>query len=262
MDADSDSDEEDEEYVPGADPDAPSDDDGTARADDVPSAALSIAKQNAVDAAFLDLFGYPFATAAQDARRSRGRVPTKDTRVAARHRAVLSTIFGVRAAAKLLAHAKFAAASAGPKPGGGGMVRLERRAIAEVKRFAGQEITVERVVLVPVMAGDVAAVGSAAPPEPEPAATASSAAVKARGVDHLLSELARPEKLSTLSKTTADWDLFKAKNPDAALPEQLESQARGNAAYLVKKDFLGRVDARQFEREKATRAQARARRGK
>lgn len=259
--ASDDSDDEDEDYLPGADPDAPADDDDAAVA--AAPAALSVARRRAVDAAFLDLFGYPFAPAAREATTgtcaSRDAAPARGPRAAAK-RSVLAAIFGARSAARLAARAAFVAKTAGPRPAGGGMLRLERRVVADVKRFAGQEIRVERVVLVPVMAGDVAA-GCAAPP-PSGTETAAAAAPKAKGVDDLLSEMDRPEKLSTMSKTSADWDLFKAKNSDAALTEQLESQAQGNAAYLVKKDFLTRVDARRFELEKAKREQARAKRGK
>ena len=74
--------------------------------------------------------------------------------------------------------------------------------------------------------------------------------------------MSRPEKLSVASKTSADWDLFKAKNTDTALGDQLESKARGNEAFLVKKDFLARVDHRRFELERAERDRERAKRGK
>jgi hypothetical protein len=82
------------------------------------------------------------------------------------------------------------------------------------------------------------------------------------GVDDLLAEISKPEKLSAISKTSADWDLFKAKNADATLGEQLENKARGNEAYLVKRDFLTRVDGRRFELEKAERDRERTKRGK
>ena len=116
------------------------------------------------------------------------------------------------------------------------------------------------------MAGDeTSAAQSTAAAASGAAATADAAAssgTKAKGVDNLLTELSKPEKLSTISKTSADWDLFKAKNADSELKEQLESKAKGKEAYLVKKDFLARVDNRRFELEKAQRDRERARRGK
>jgi hypothetical protein len=148
------------------------------------------------------------------------------------------------------------------------MIRLEKRVVAEVKRFAGQEIRVERMVMVPVMAGEDGEKADASQTMvAEGAASSSSAAEsttrqKAKGVDNLLTELSRPEKLSTISKTSADWDLFKTKNADVTLKEQLESSATGNEAYLVKKDFLNRVDHRRFELEKVQRERERSKRGK
>ena len=265
-----DSDEEDEDYVPGTDAAADEDDDendgggGGGGGEDAARASLSITKQKAVDDAFFDLFGYQFAPATSDGNgKARDKLPTGGRRAMSKRRSILASIFGYRASAKLVSRAGYAAASARPKPGGGGMLRLEKRVVAEVKRFAGQEIRVERVVMVPVMAGEGG--------EEAGARTAAGTALtdgeatdsnKAKGVDDLLSELSRPEKLSTISKTSADWDLFKSKNADAALKEQLENQARGNEAYLVKKDFLNRVDERRFKLERSKRETERARRGK
>ncbi|EJK67649.1 hypothetical protein THAOC_11295, partial [Thalassiosira oceanica] len=160
----------------------------------------------------------------------------------------------------------------------GRLVRLERRTVTEVKRFAGQEIRVEKVVVVPVVPGgrdgDAGprrrggedGDGSAEAGASEEAGAASGAppagATRKAGVDDLLKEMSKPEKLSTMSKTSADWDLFKSKNADAELKEQLETSAAGNEAYLVKKDFLDRVDRRRFELEKAERDRERAQRGK
>lgn len=289
-----DSDEEDEDYAPGADPDGDGDSDdgrdGDADGDAAPF-ALSVARRKAVDDAFLDLFGYPFAPRGADGAGDDapgGSSPAGENKpgekrgVARRRRRILSSIFGRRATSKLLRHAARAAAAARPKAGSaGGMLRLERRVVKEVKRFAGQEIEVERVVVVPVMAGDEAegtsdgtAARKAAASDPDGGAPTSAGSASgrrttkkaakraAKGVDSLLTEMARPEKLSTLSKTSADWDLFKLRDKDGALKEQLESKARGKEAYLVKKDFLARVDGRRFELERAQRDRQRAKRGK
>ena len=118
------------------------------------------------------------------------------------------------------------------------MLRLEKRLVVEVKRFSGQEIRMERMVMVPVMAGgeeedavkldtSVAqtAAGAAAGTVSEESMADASGNRRARGVDNLLSELSRPEKLSSISKTSADWDLFKSKNADESLKEQI-SKAR------------------------------------
>ena len=272
-DAAMDSDEEDEDYDPTADPDAAllADEDendagaatGGDTTDDTP-ARLSITKQKAVDDAFFDLFGYHYNIPSSGGK-SDDKLPIKSNkRTISKQRSILSSIFGRHSSVKLMTYAKATAAMARPKPcSAGGMLRLEKRTITEVKRFAGQEIKVEKVVMVPVMACEEAE--NAQQQQSSAAAAAmqqSETTQKPKGVDNLLTELSRPEKLSTISKTSTDWDLFKAKNADASLKEQLESRAEGNEAFLVKKDFLNRVDTRRFELEKKDRDRERSKRGK
>ena len=279
-----DSDEEDEDYDPTADPDAAllADEDendagaatGGDTTDDAP-ARLSITKQKAVDDAFFDLFGYQYNNNNSNAIPSSAaggkgddKLATKSNkRTMSKQRSILSSIFGRHSSVKLMTYAKATAAMARSKPcSAGGMLRLEKRTITEVKRFAGQEIKVEKVVMVPVMASSCEE-ENAQQQQQQPAAAAaamqqSKTTQKPKGVDNLLTELSRPEKLSTISKTSTDWDLFKSKNADASLKEQLESRAEGNEAYLVKKDFLNRVDGRRFELEKKDRDRERSKRGK
>ena len=282
------SDEEDEDYVPGVDPDeqgaGDSDDDGgapTTENDDDAPVTLSITKQKAVDDAFYDLFGYYYTASSSSSistgnGKSTDKLPTKSKHTISKQKSILSSIFGKRTSMKLINHAKSTAAQARAKPGSGGMLRLEKRVVTEVKRFAGQEIKIEKVVMVPVMLGDdgdsnemklLDGSSGTTTQSTETNNTVAAASMapgtgKAKGVDNLLTELSKPEKLSTVAKTSADWDLFKSKNADATLKEQLESQAYGNDAYLVKKDFLNRVDTRRFEKEKAERERERAKRGK
>jgi hypothetical protein len=257
------SDEEDEDYVPGMDGDAASDDDEN----DLPMepediGTLSITKLKAVDDAFYELFGYPYTPGVI---KSSDKVPTKANARSSKERRILAYIFGKKSCIKIINQAKSNAAMAKPKPSSGGMIRLEKRVIKEVKRFAGQEISVEKVVMVPVMMGEdtkaiatqsicsvAAASQTTAKPKTGPAA---------KGIDSLLTTLSRPEKLSTISKTSADWDLFKSKNAPE-LKEELENKAQGKEAYLVKKDFLNRVDERRFEIEKGERDRERSKRGK
>ncbi|KAL7525270.1 hypothetical protein ACHAWF_001284, partial [Thalassiosira exigua] len=271
---------EDEDYVPGADKD---DDDasdeggGVAAAegddDDRDRPFLPPSGMRAVDDAFLDLFGHsydagPLPRESSQAK-SLDKIPAKASQTRKRTRSVLSSIFGPRSSRRLLSRSKFAADGARPKPATGrGMIRLERRVVAEVKRFAGQEIEVKKVVVVPVMAGDEGEDGEDGEGEGKGAAEEGAARsttkpppAAVKGVDRLLEEMSRPEKLSTITKTSADWDLFKAKN-SASLKEELEDRAEGKEAYLVKKDFLDRVDRRRFELEKAERDRGRAKRGK
>lgn len=254
---------EDEDYVPGMDGDVPSDDDENDAPMEVEdTGALSITKLKAVDDAFFELFGYNYTPLPV---KSADKVPVKKS---SRKRRILSFIFGKQSCVKLMERAKSNAAMAKPKPSSGGMVRLERRVVKEVKRFAGQEISVEKVVMVPVVMGESDSQGSviqqssaAATSTNSTATTQTQPKAPAKGLDTLLNTLSRPEKLSTISKTSADWDLFKTKNAPE-LKEELENKAKGKEAYLVKKDFLSRVDERRFEIEKGERDRERAKRGK
>eukprot|EP00581_Thalassiosira_minuscula_P001242 CAMPEP_0183740116 /NCGR_PEP_ID=MMETSP0737-20130205/58785_1 /TAXON_ID=385413 /ORGANISM="Thalassiosira miniscula, Strain CCMP1093" /LENGTH=279 /DNA_ID=CAMNT_0025975101 /DNA_START=75 /DNA_END=914 /DNA_ORIENTATION=+ len=278
-----DSSEEDEDYIPGVDPNEPDDDENDiagANDDDAAPLTLSITKQKAVDDAFFDLFGYHFVappTKSIDTAKSENILPTKShkhTFNSKRHQ-IISSIFGRRTASKLAIHAKRVASLSKSKPclQGGGLLRLEKRTVVEIKRFAGQEIKVEKVVMVPVMAGEDGTETADGRPTVGAAdatsATANSTTTnstttnsKEKGVDNLLTELSRPEKLSTVAKTSADWDLFKSKNTNTELKEKLEDAAKGKEAYLVKQDFLSRVDQRKFELERRDRDRERARRGK
>ncbi len=297
-DEDEEDDAEDEDYIPGADPDGDDEDEdddvnGGAALRGAASCALSLSGRKAADEAFYDLFGYPYQQQQQlsdggslvtdnGQRMQQKDSTTTTTKCNRRAIQILSTIFGKRSTSSLLYNSKFNAKFARPKDRAlsGGMLRLERRVIYETKRFAGREIKVEKVVLVPVFANEVAnnmtrTISNTAPiiiPDGignsdarTTASTSSTVATTATtttrsprkrgGLDNLLSQISRPDKLSTLSKTAADWDMFKSTNVDLAT--KLEDTAMGNEAYLVKKDFLSRVDTRQFELEKAQREKER-----
>ena len=86
----------------------------------------------------------------------------------------------------------------------------------------------------------------------------ASTQTKMRGVtkiDSVLAQLAGPAKTSTVKKTSDDWESFK--ETDKQLQDELEKQAQGKDAFLVKKDFLLRVDNRRFEIEKGEREKER-----
>ena len=267
-----DSDEEDEDYVPGQDPDEvmASDDENditTNQTTNEDISSLSITKQKAVDDAFNELFGFNYTDSTT--KKSSWKVPVKSKSAIQKQKNILSSIFGKHSSAKLMSSSKATAAMARPKvSSSGGMMRLERRVVKEVKRFAGQEICVEKVVMMPIFSSTANSTDESKPSSSQPVAAAATSTSttttnrKAKGLDNLLTEMSRPEKLSTISKTSTDWDLFKSKNKDATLKEQLESRAEGNEAFLVKKDFLDRVDQRKFELEKEERDRERASRGK
>ena len=58
-----------------------------------------------------------------------------------------------------------------------------------------------------------------------------------------------------MDKTNFDWEQFK---DSTGLEDELKRKAQSNDAYLVKKDFLNRVDVRRFEQEKEERNKQRA----
>lgn len=79
-----------------------------------------------------------------------------------------------------------------------------------------------------------------------------------KNIDMVLAQLAGPSKINTIQKTNSDWETFKGR--DKQLQEELESQAQGRNAFLVKQDFLNRVDHRKFEMEKEQRNRERIQR--
>jgi hypothetical protein len=78
---------------------------------------------------------------------------------------------------------------------------------------------------------------------------------KVSGIDAVLSQIKGPQKFTTIDKTNVDWENFKDK---AGLEEELKKKAQSKDAYLVKKDFLNRVDLRRFEQERDERNKKRA----
>uniref|UniRef100_A0A8C6WE54 Craniofacial development protein 1 n=1 Tax=Neogobius melanostomus TaxID=47308 RepID=A0A8C6WE54_9GOBI len=60
----------------------------------------------------------------------------------------------------------------------------------------------------------------------------------------------KKQKMSTLEKSKMDWDAFKS---EEGIGEELAIHNRGREGYVERKNFLERVDHRQFEREKTVR---------
>jgi hypothetical protein len=198
---------------------------------------LSAAKRKAVDEAFEELFGYKFGTRFVPKRKTRrvGEPVTKQEQV-------LVDIFGPSVAAELMATSKSICQPVKRVA----LPSSIQETITEVKKYAGKTITIQKRV-------------SIEEAQKAQAKRQQEAAKPAAGIDHLLKEISGPGKLSTVAKTSADWDTFKT---DTGLEEDLEKQTKGKNAYLGKKDFLLRVDERRFEAEKAQRDKERTARGK
>lgn len=75
-------------------------------------------------------------------------------------------------------------------------------------------------------------------------------------LDNVLASITKPTTISVTTKTSKDWDKFKA---DQGIEDELAQATKDG--YLAKKDFLNRVDSRQFDIEKADRDRKRAQKG-
>ncbi|TDH09109.1 hypothetical protein EPR50_G00083170 [Perca flavescens] len=134
--------------------------------------------------------------------------------------------------------------------------------ITQVFDFAGEEVRVEKVVSADSReaksylksqntkqdgSGDETEEASSPrqPPPPGPSAK------RPAGVSGILGRIgAKKQKMSTLEKSKMDWDAFKS---EEGITEELAIHNRGREGYVERKNFLERVDHRQFELEKAVR---------
>ncbi|KAI9905686.1 hypothetical protein PsorP6_014033 [Peronosclerospora sorghi] len=69
-----------------------------------------------------------------------------------------------------------------------------------------------------------------------------------RGLDHVLQALDEPKKVSTMEKSSLDWDKFKEKE---GIQDELTQYTKDG--YIEKQEFLQRLDLKRFEIEKAAR---------
>lgn len=247
-----DEEEDDEDYNPAEDMQvedeadlqpALADDDAYGSTNGIPPCMLSESKRKAVDAAFEELFGYSFGTQFLPKRRRVGDDAAGGAPATSRNEDILISIFGPTAAAKILATSNTVTkiqVKRAPLPSK--MVTT----FTEEKQYAGQTIRVTRKMN-SSQAAAAASKGDAGG-EDNP-----------KGLDSLLQALNGPGKMSTVAKTSADWDNFKT---DAGVEDEIEKQAQGKNAYLHKQDFLKRVDERRFVDEKGKRDQERTKRGK
>ena len=111
----------------------------------------------------------------------------------------------------------------------------QKKTITEMVRFGNDIHEVERVVP-----------GVASSSSSSSVSSSSSAAPNA--LETLVAGLDGPKSVSTMQKTSLEWDTFKSKQ---GIGDELERYTKNG--YLAKQDFLGRVDLRQFEQEKSQR---------
>ncbi|XP_050990257.1 LOW QUALITY PROTEIN: craniofacial development protein 1 [Labeo rohita] len=81
--------------------------------------------------------------------------------------------------------------------------------------------------------------------------SSESSAKRPAGMGSILNRIgAKKQKMSTLEKSKMDWDAFKT---EEGITDELAIHNRGKEGYVERKNFLERVDQRQFELEKTVR---------
>ncbi|XP_072551092.1 craniofacial development protein 1 isoform X2 [Salminus brasiliensis] len=81
--------------------------------------------------------------------------------------------------------------------------------------------------------------------------TPGTSAKRPAGMGSILNRIgSKKQKMSTLEKSKLDWDRFKT---EEGITDELAIHNRGKEGYVERKNFLERVDQRQFELEKNVR---------
>jgi len=233
-----DEDDEDDDYNPDDDEEEDEDEGNSPTATDnepkLPTCNLSHSKLVVVDEAFESLFGYKYGTRfipLKTSKRKRSQLPLP----LFKEEQVLESLFGPITASRMMKTRDFVTKSSTERDITATTSSKEEEMVTELKHYAGKVIAVKSKKKRVEKGG------------------------KNKGIDSLLEELNGPSKLSTVAKTSSDWDTFKT---ETGMEEELEQKAQGKEAYLHKQDFLNRVDHRRFVEEKQKRDDDRRKRGK
>ena len=117
--------------------------------------------------------------------------------------------------------------------------------VMETRKFAGQQIQIERTLKV----GETSDHGSSSSSSNRGHnASGSSSSSTKGGVDSVLDIMKGPKVVSTVAKSSLDWDNYKE---EQGLEDGLAAAAKDG--YLTRKEFLERVDYRKFEQERDER---------
>ncbi|CAM9482836.1 unnamed protein product [Ectocarpus sp. 6 AP-2014] len=144
---------------------------------------------------------------------------------------VLAGIFGKKAASDIVSGAGKGKRRAGATEGAARkkLLAASRKVeVTEVKKYAGKDIVVKRKVTAG-SAEHVAAAGA-----------------KKGGLDNVLAALDGPKSISTVTKSSMDWETYKAAE---GMEGDMEQATKDGKGYLNKQDFLQRCDVRKFETE-------------
>lgn len=135
----------------------------------------------------------------------------------------------------------------------------EKVKITKVFEFAGEEVKIEKEV--PIDSAEARLTLSSAENSEK---TANSTPPAGRGsgrgrgfkraglggISSVLTQIGKKAKISTLEKSKLDWDNYKK---EENLEEEISTHNKGKDGYLERQDFLQRADLRQFEIEKQLR---------
>jgi len=127
-----------------------------------------------------------------------------------------------------------------------------RQTVQETRKFAGSDITVTTSKMMvksqfdtdpsAATAGGGGSSGQMLPPQKKPKPAPALA------IDSVLAEISGPKAISTVTKSSLDWDQFKETEK---LEDDLANASKDG--YLHRQDFLVRVDHRTFEKERDER---------
>jgi len=255
--------EEDEDYIPPSINDNDEEEKCTSSSFNNATESSQTYEQKAVDDAFASLFPNSVTSSDRTAQQGkfqnkRGKMPVKLGKAMRKKRKILSDIFGgSHIASKIIANkASVISSRLKSRIKSESLPIYDTKIVKEIKRFAGQDIEIERKVVNVVKDSSKQFNVNISTCEHTTVSTATESEIlfpvkeETKGIDSLLLKMEGPSKISTIAKTSVDWDVFKEK---IGMEEDLKSKAEGKDAYLVKKDFLNRVDLRRFEQEKAQR---------
>lgn len=123
---------------------------------------------------------------------------------------------------------------------------VRKQTVKEIFEFAGEKVEVEKEVI--QTDGNKNEGGSCQSNQPQTKRSRIGAA--GSGLNAILGQLGKKNKLSVLEKTKIDWKGFKKTE---GIDEELQIHNKGRNGFLERQDFLERTDLRQFEIEKSMR---------
>ncbi|CAM9420452.1 unnamed protein product [Sphacelaria rigidula] len=199
-------------------------------------------KRSAVDALWAEMNAEDataVAAGAASTSKAKGK-KSKKRKAEKKANKVLAGIFGKKAASSIVSGASMKKDVKKRKSSGGAgkseeVTRAQALAasrtveVSEVKKYAGKEILVKRKVTA----------GSAEH-------SAVAAVQKKRGIDSVLAALDGPKSISTVTKSSMDWDTYKAAE---GIEGDMDQATKDGKGFLNKQDFLQRCDVRKFESE-------------